>query len=153
VHNSDSKSSLVWLLVGLGFIAGGLKMGMGPLNAPGPGFFPALIGGVFSLLSIALFISAFLTQDQPSERKAFWKEKKSWKKVSLSLLSLVFYLVSLNYLGYLITTFLFILFLLKFVGQRKWGPSILIAILVSWGSYAVFKTGLGVALPKGLIQI
>lgn len=128
-------------------------MGIGPLNAPGPGFFPVLIGGVFSLLSMALFMSTFLVKDQPSEVRSFWKEKKSWRKVSISLLSLVFYLISLNYLGYLITTFLFILFLLKFVGQRKWGPSILIAILVSWGSYAIFKTGLGVALPKGLIQI
>jgi putative tricarboxylic transport membrane protein len=153
VRNSDSRSSLVWLFVGLGFVAGGLKMGIGPLNAPGPGFFPVLVGGVFSLLSMALFMSTFLAKDQLSERRSFWKEKKSCRKVSLSLLSLVFYLISLNYLGYLITTFLFILFLLKFVGQRKWGPSILIAILVSWGSYAIFKTGLGVALPKGLIQI
>lgn len=153
MRNSDSWSSLVWLLVGLGFIAGGLRMGIGPLNAPGPGFFPALIGGVFSLLSMALFITTFLAKGQPSEERSFWKEKKSWRKVLLSLLSLVFYLISLDYLGYRITTFLFILFLLKFVGKRRWGSSILIALLVSWASYAVFKTGLGVSLPKGLIKI
>jgi putative tricarboxylic transport membrane protein len=102
---------------------------------------------------MALFISTFLAKDEPSERRSFWKEKKSWRKVLLSLLSLVFYLISLNYLGYRITTFLFILFLLKFVGKRRWGPSILIAMLVSWGSYVVFKTGLGVSLPKGLINV
>jgi putative tricarboxylic transport membrane protein len=128
-------------------------MGIGPLNAPGPGFFPALIGGVFSLLSMALFITTFLAKDQPSEVRSFWKEKKSWRRVLLSLLSLVFYLISLNYLGYRITTFLFILFLLKFVGKRRWGSSILIALLVSWGSYVVFKTGLGVSLPKGPINV
>jgi putative tricarboxylic transport membrane protein len=102
---------------------------------------------------MALFITTFLTKDRGQERRSFWKEQRSWRKVLLSLLSLVFYLISLDYLGYRITTFFFILFLLKFVGQRKWGSSILIAILVSWGSYALFKTGLGVSLPKGLIKI
>jgi putative tricarboxylic transport membrane protein len=128
-------------------------MGIGPLTAPGPGFFPTLIGGLFSILSIALFIITFPTKDRLPEKRGFWKEKGSWKKVFLSLLSLVFYLISLDYLGYRITTFLFILFLLKFVGQRRWGSSILTAILVSLGSYAIFKTGLGVSLPKGLIKI
>jgi hypothetical protein len=128
-------------------------MGIGPLNAPGPGFFPTLIGGAFSLLSVALFVTTLPTKDRLREGGGFWKEKGSWRKVLASLLSLVFFLISLDYLGYRITTFLFILFLLKFVGQRKWGSSILIAILVSWGSYAIFKTGLGVSLPKGWINI
>ena len=128
-------------------------MGIGPLNAPGPGFFPTLIGGIFSLLSLALFVTTLPTKDRLREGGGFWREKGSWRKVLPSLLSLVFYLISLDYLGYRITTFLFILFLLKFVGQRKWGSSILIAILVSGGSYAIFKTGLGVSLPKGLINI
>jgi len=123
------------------------------LNAPGPGFFPTLIGGIFSLLSLALFVTTLPTKDRLREGGGFWREKGSWRKVLPSLLSLVFYLISLDYLGYRITTFLFILFLLKFVGQRKWGSSILIAILVSGGSYAIFKTGLGVSLPKGLINI
>jgi len=128
-------------------------MGIGPLNAPGPGFFPTLIGGIFSLLSMALFVTTLPIKDRLREGRGFWREKGSWRKVLPSLLSLVFYLISLDYLGYRITTFLFILFLLKFVGQRKWGSSILIAILVSGGSYAIFKTGLGVSLPKGLINI
>jgi putative tricarboxylic transport membrane protein len=151
VRNNDSWSSLVWLFAGLGFIAGGLRMGIGPLNAPGPGFFPTLIGGIFSLLSLALFIGSFSKKSQVREKIHFWREEKSWRKVVLSLGSLVFYLIFLNYLGYIITTFLFIFFLLKFVGKRGWVSSILTAVLVSLGTYAVFKMGLRVSLPKGLI--
>jgi putative tricarboxylic transport membrane protein len=152
VRNDDSLSSVVWLLVGLGFIAGGVKMGIGPLNAPGPGFFPTVIGGIFSLLSLALFITASSKKNPIPEQGSFWKEKKSWKKVSLALVSLVFYLIFLNYLGYILTTFLFLLSLLKFVGKRGWVSSILTAIVVSLGSYAIFKIGLGVSLPKGLVK-
>jgi putative tricarboxylic transport membrane protein len=152
VRNDDSLSSLVWLLVGLGFIAGGVKMGIGPLNAPGPGFFPTVIGGIFSLLSVALFITASSKKNPIPDQGSFWKEKKNWKKVSLALFSLIFYLIFLNYLGYILTTFLFLLSLLKFVGKRRWGSSILTAIVVSLGSYVIFKVGLGVSLPKGLVK-
>ena len=153
MRDKEKLSSIVWMLVGLGFIWGGLKLGIGPLNAPGPGFFPTLIGGIFSLLSATLLITASLRKNQPQEKSSFWKKEKSWKKVLLSLLSLVFYLISLNFLGYIITTFLFILYLLKFVGKGGWRFSILTAILVSFISYAIFKIGLGVLLPKGLIRI
>ena len=151
MRNNDSLSSLVWFFVGLGFIAGGLKIGIGPLNAPGPGFFPTIIGGIFSILSMALFISSFSPKNQVKDKMRFWREEKSWRKVFLSLLSLVFYLIFLGYLGYLITTFLFLFFLMKFVGKRGWALSILTAILVSLGTYAIFKIGLRVSLPKGLI--
>jgi putative tricarboxylic transport membrane protein len=153
MRRNDIHSSLVWLLVGMGFIWGGLKMGIGPLDSPGPGFFPTMIGGVFSLLSLALFITASWSENQLPIKVSFWKEEKSWIKVFLSLFSLVFYLIALNYLGYILTTFLFILYLLKIVGKRGWGGSLLIAFIVSLGSFAVFKTALGVLLPRGLINL
>jgi hypothetical protein len=137
----------------VGFVWGGLKMGIGPLDAPGPGFFPAMIGGVFSLLSLALFITTSLSENQLPEKVSFWKEERSWIKVFLSLFSLIFYLIALNYLGYILTTFLFLLYLLRLVGKRGWGVSLLIAVLVSLGSFAVFKTALGVLLPRGLINL
>jgi putative tricarboxylic transport membrane protein len=126
-------------------------MGMGPLNAPGPGFFPAVIGVIFSILSLALFIGSFTQKNQVPGKMFFWREGKNWKKVFFALLSLIFYLIFLNYWGYLITTFLMIFFLLKFVGKRGWTASILTAFLVSLGTYAIFKMGLRVSLPKGLI--
>ncbi len=153
MRNKDKLSSIAWLLVGLGFIWGGLKLGIGPMNAPAPGFFPAIIGGILALLSATLLMTASLRKNQPGRINSFWKKEKSWGKVLLSLLSLIFYLVSLNFLGYILTTFLFILYLLKFVGKGGWGLSILTAVLVSFASYAIFKIGLGVLLPKGLIKI
>jgi putative tricarboxylic transport membrane protein len=150
VRNNDFQSSLFCLCLGLLFMGGGVKMGLGPLNTPGPGFFPAVIGGVLSSLSAALLVTAARRQG-PSEKKSFWKHEGSWAKILPSLLSLVFYLVFLDILGYLLTTSLFILFLLKFVGRKGWGASILMALIVSVSSYALFRMGLGVLLPRGLI--
>jgi len=153
VGNNDTVSSLVCLLIGLGFVAGGVAMGLGPLNAPGAGFFPAVIGGLFSLLAGALFLKAFLTEGPTREKKPFWREERSWVRVSLSLGALLFYLFSLNHLGYILTTTLFLLFLLKFVGKKGWLTSILMAVVVSLCSYALFRMGLGVSLPKGWMKM
>jgi hypothetical protein len=152
MKSRDAGSSLIFLIVGLGFIAGGLRMGLGPLNAPGAGFFPVAIGGIFALLSAALLMKSLLAGSPAGEKRGFWREERSWVRVSLSLLSLVFYLIALNYLGYILTTTIFILFLLKIVGRKGWRVSIFMALVVAVGSYALFRMGLGVSLPKGWLS-
>ena len=147
----DLLSSLVWLVIGLAFLAGGVHMGLGPLHSPGAGFFPGAIGAILSLLSLGLLISTLLKAGPLAERHAFWKEKDSWKKVSLVVGSLIFYMALLEVLGYIATTLVFIFFSLKVVGRKSWMVSIAMAVLVALGSYALFKMALGVYLPKGMI--
>ena len=145
----DWLSGLLCLIVGLAFVAGGVRMGLGPLDAPGSGFFPTMIGGILSALSLALLTATALGKMQAMEPRPFWKESNSWVKVSLVVLSLIFYMAALEYLGYIATTIVFILFLLRFVGKKSWGISLAMALLVSLGSYAPFKIALGVYLPRG----
>ena len=152
VRNSDFYASLLWVLVGLGFLWGGIKLGVGVLNKPGPGFLPIVIGGVLCLLSIALFI-ATLSAKQLPKQESFWKGEKSWKRVLASLLSLILYIIFLDYLGYIITTFLLFIYLLKLLGKKGWVASIVIAILASLLSYLLFNVAMEVRLPKGLLNI
>lgn len=153
MRNRELYSSGVWFLVGLGFLFGGLRLGYGSLSTPGPGFLPSLIGGILSLLSILLFIVNVLAKNMLEGQVSFWKEKSSWRKVLFSFLSLIFYLIFLNYLGYIITTFLFSLYLFKFIGKRGWWVSILVAILASSVSWVIFSVGMEVPLPKGMIKL
>ena len=152
MRNYNLGSGLLCLLIGVGFVAGGVKMGLGPVNSPGAGFIPTVIGGILSVLSAALLITTALGKSRIMEKQHFWKEKNSWVKVSLALFSLIFYMIFLDFLGYIVTTLLFVFFLLKFVGRKSWGGSILMAVLVSLSSYALFKMALGVSLPRGLMQ-
>ena len=153
MRNRELYSSGVWFLVGLGFLFGGLRLGYGSLSTPGPGFLPSLIGGILSLLSILLFIVNVLAKNRLEGQVSFWKEKSSWRKVLFSFLSLIFYLIFLNYLGYIITTSLFSLYLFKFIGKRGWWVSILVAILASSVSWVIFSVGMEVPLPKGMIKL
>jgi putative tricarboxylic transport membrane protein len=153
MKNRDLWDSLVWLLVGWGFLWGGYSLGMGPWNAPGPGFFPILIGSLLCLLAVVFFIQSVLGRERVQKQVPFWKEKTSWKKVSYSLLALIFYLLVLNGLGFITTTFLFLFFVFKFVGKKRWQSSLLVALLASAITFLVFKTALEVPLPRGIFKI
>lgn len=153
VRSYDLLSSMVWFLIGLGFSLGGTRYGLGPLTAPGPGFLPFVVGVVLSLLSIGLFVMTLRTKNGQQGKVNFWKEKKSWKNILYSLLSLIFFLVLLDHLGYIVTTFVFFVYLIKFVGKKRWGPCILIAILGTFISYLIFGLWLEIPLPQGIIKI
>ena len=152
VRNNHLFESILWFSVGLWFLWGGLKLGVGDLHNPDAGFFPIIIGGVLSLLSVAFFIATLLGKGSV-EQVSFWKEKKSWKRVLAALLSLIFYNIFLDYLGYMTTTFLFFIYLLKFIGKKRWATSIVVAILASFLSYLLFHVVMGVPLPKEIFNI
>ncbi|MCE5282247.1 MAG: tripartite tricarboxylate transporter TctB family protein [Deltaproteobacteria bacterium] len=152
MKNSDSISSVALFALGLGFVGGGLKSGIGQLNTPGAGFFPMVMGVVMSVMSAALFVQSRLRRAQDRPEVSLWLKPGSWRKIAMSLVSLVFTMAALDSLGYIATTFLFILSLFKWVSAKRWPISLLMAFLLSAGSYLLFKTGLGVSLPMGLIK-
>ncbi len=153
LRNTDLSSSVFLMAVGLAFLLGGVQLGMGHLHEPGPGFFPLLIGGVVVLLSLLQFIGSYPDRAGFPKQVGFWKEKESWKRISSSLFSLVLYLLFLDHLGYIVTTFPFLLYLIKFTGKKGWASSILIAALASLISYLLFKVGMEVPLPRGIFKI
>jgi putative tricarboxylic transport membrane protein len=137
----------------MGFTLEGLQLGFGSFGVPGPGFLPVLIGGILAGLSLGLFVKSLLLKTEPEEIASFWKEKGSWKKVLFTLLSLVLYLFFLDYLGYILTTFLFLCYLVKFIGKRGWVVSLSVSILATVISYGVFARWMEVPLPRGIFNI
>jgi len=151
--NRDFLSSVVWGAVALAFTGGGLRLGVGSLHRPGPGFIPAMIGVLLFLLSAALLLITLLQGKSDRGQWVLWKERGSWGKILSSFLSLLFYLILLNPLGYLITTFLFLTFLIRFVSGKGWGLALGIAVLTSAASYLLFAVALEVRLPQGIIRL
>ncbi len=143
-------SSSFWLLVGAGFIAGGLRYGFGTWHAPGPGLLPVVFGAVLGVLSSVLLIVSLVRRDA-LEQKSFWEMKGSWRTVLAVALSLLGYMVFFKPLGFIITTFLFLFFLLRFIGNKGWLLSIALALLISIFCYGFFSHLLGTPLPKGQI--
>jgi putative tricarboxylic transport membrane protein len=120
-----------------------VRLELGTFHNPGPGFlsfWSALILGVLSVILVSL---------------SFFKEgiavgrQKSLLSVALVTLSLFGFVFLLNTLGFVISTLLFISFLLKIVEGKRWLFSFGVACLTVLGSFILFQLLLKTQLPQG----
>jgi hypothetical protein len=146
----DKISSLCLLFFAIGISIQSYKLSLGTMAEPGPGFFPMGSGITLGALSLLIFTKAILTSE--NRPNPFWPDKKAVRKIILVVLTILLYAISLEYLGFLLCTFLSMLFLLKVIEPQKWFPAIFFAVITSLSSYTVFEIFLKSQLPKGLIM-
>ena len=83
--------------------------------------------------------------------KEFWEDRTRRHKVALTLIFILIYGVLLEPLGFLLTTFLTVGLLVKFIYPQKWKTVIACALLTSLGSYLIFQVLLEAELPRGFM--
>jgi hypothetical protein len=147
----DRTSSLVWLVFAVYICVESSRLSFGSFHNPGPGFLPLLIGLILGILSFIVFLLASLSRetetiDQP------WYPKERWKKLIWVLVALFAYAICLETLGFLISTFLLLVFLFRAgIETQKWMWAIGGSAVASLSSYAVFELWLKTQLPKGIL--
>jgi putative tricarboxylic transport membrane protein len=148
---------LFWMVVGVVFCAGGWEYGILRGSIPGAGFFPFMA----SIVLIALSMGVSITSLWPETTKdicfdggeKFFACPDSWKRILLALAGLLFFWQGLSYLGFLLTTFIFIIFLLRFIEPQRWVTVLTTAILTTGIAYIVFRILLKVRLPAGILKL
>ncbi len=150
MRNPDQTSSLFWLAIGIGITLGSLKYGFGSLHEPGAGFITLFAGAILSLLSIGLFLSS-LRRGEPRKRLGVLWEGLEVGKVFYVLGFLVIYVLVLNHLGFLVSTFLLLSFLFRVKANYRLLKVIVMSVLITGASYLLFEVWLKVQLPKGIL--
>ncbi len=148
MRRHDLISSTVWFFAGLFIMLYAPQFDLGTASAPGTGFMPFLAGILMCIFSAVTFIQAYLIHDRNSEK--LW-ENVQFHKLIFVALALFIYTFFLDSVGFLICTFLLILFLIRFVGSEKWSKSIAGAILTSALCYLLFDKWLQANLPRGIL--
>ena len=74
----------------------------------------------------------------------------NWAKIALVLLALLLYAFFLERLGFVLTTFVLMSFLLGCIEGTNWVRSAGVAAAAALASYAIFELWLKIRLPKGL---
>lgn len=139
----DRYASIVFLLIGLAFMIGSFGISTTAYgSAVGPNIFPLGLGAVMVILSIRLFYETLRYKDEDKE-----KEKLDFKRFFIILGTALLYALTLETLGYVITTFVFLLVGFQVMEKGKWIKSIIIAGLFSFGIYYVFVEILEGTLP------
>jgi putative tricarboxylic transport membrane protein len=143
----DLRSSFFWMIVSAITIFLSFKLPFGSFANPGAGFLPLLVGVLMFLLSLLLFVQSFSKGE--GGIKTLWA-KGGTGRVLLILVSLVFYGLFLEKLGFIIMTFLLMAFLLLGIGKVRRSLVIFLSLVSSLGCYGVFQLWLNVQLPKGI---
>jgi putative tricarboxylic transport membrane protein len=152
--NRDFISGLVWAVIGLIFCIGGIRYGLYYDGGPGPGFIAFVAGIVLSSLGLVVLISTILSvKDRGSETEKIFPEEDSFRKVFIATLGLCFYALAFEYLGLLFTTFLMMIFMLRFIEPLKWKTIWITAILTAISFYLVFQVVLKIPVPRGIFGI
>lgn len=134
--------SLLFLILSGLYLLAAQKLTFGILESPKSGFLPIIAGSAALLLSFII-----LTDKLINYRKTTELDKVNWTKFVFIIIGFLFYVVILDYLGYLVSTFIMILYMLKITETSEWTVSLSISATVAMTSYLLFEQLLGVNLP------
>lgn len=122
---------------------------LGTVRMPKEGFMPMLVGVAATLISAFLTVQAFLNKGDSQNVKF----EISWKRFFLLVAISVAYALLMSVIGYTLSTFLFLLAVLKIVNVDGWMKPLLISGIAAVAFWLIFKIALGVMLPGGFIGI
>lgn len=146
----DLYCSLFWLLMAVFVCVAALKFGIGNVRYPGPGFFPLLVG----LLLLSLSLGMIILSIKDRSKDATFEDWPSFGlRVPLTLSVLFVYAISIEFLGYILSLFLLLVYLFKFPASRRWWVSIVSATTVAGLTYYCFGVLLKSQFPKGVFGI
>nr|WP_182428270.1 tripartite tricarboxylate transporter TctB family protein [Clostridium sp. OF09-10] len=129
-----------------------LKMALGfPDRAM---YFPVFVSGLGVFLSILLIINGFMTSKEAKEKEGLTLKGK--KMVGIMLAAMIIYVVGMQYIGFCVATFIFLIatMIINFPGtasKKDMIKIVAVSLAVTVIIYVVFKKMLYVPLPQGFL--
>lgn len=127
------------------------RVQIGTLYQPGPGFLFFYCGLALGLMSLAMVLRSV-------NGRRTWKplalpfRGTNLKKVIPIVLSVFLYVALLEQLGFFLSTFLELFFLLKIIEKKSWRISLVTCFSVTACCYLLFEFWLEAQLPRGFLS-
>ena len=149
----QSNIAISLILIGLaGFILlQSRNLAFGTLRAPQTAFFPTTLATLLLIFSVMLLAQTLLGGEirrGPGNIVA-----EGWVRIGATLATMVGFALALERLGFLLTTFLLMVLLLRAIESQRWPKVVAIALITTLSSYAIFGWLLGIPLPGGVLGI
>lgn len=143
----DRYAGIIFLVIGILFFVESFRISNSAYGSTvGPKTFPIGLGIILILLSMRLIYETFVvkTYKNDSDKES---TKLEIKKFLIIFISAALYAFLLEKLGYILSTFLFLLVTFQTMERGKIVYSVLISTLFSVGVYFFFSNLLGGSLP------
>lgn len=146
--NSNRIQAALWAIFGLYVSYEGFLLKLGTPRAPKPGFMIFWMGVIIVILSALFFIETLTIPWQ--EHKALWRGGRWFRGMKL-MAALVLYVSVFQILGFILSTFLLLVFLFKGLESQRWRTALLLSAATIAICYLVFGVFLELQFPPGLL--
>jgi len=154
-RKKDLISSISLLSVGIIYAGLSLRLPFWSGTGPQEGFFPLTIAAIMIGMSLFLLVQS-LSSNPPLRAEKGGEEPENEvfnrSRVLAYGIWMTLYAVFFERVGFLITSILFLLLIMKYTEKQSWKMTISVGAASILGSYLLFVYFLGVPLPKGLMQ-
>ncbi|MHB8830065.1 MAG: tripartite tricarboxylate transporter TctB family protein, partial [Syntrophales bacterium] len=147
---AEMIAGVVLLLLSGLVIFGALQMPPPASFGPGAGFLPFWLGVLLAVLATILFVSAWRSQATMQGSEPLFPGKQALFAITLVLVGLAVYILLIDVLGYVVDTFLFIVFLVRVVERESWPLTLKLAVAATAGLFMVFHILLEITLPSNM---
>jgi hypothetical protein len=139
----DFWSGLMFVAVGVAFAIGATNYSMGSSARPGAGYFPMILSVVMALLGAVVLFKSLVIETEGGDPIG----AVPWRPLLVIVAAIVFFGVSLERLGLLITVPLLIVISSLAGGEFGWKGVVANAAVLTFGAWGIFVWGLKLTLP------
>jgi len=149
VGKNDRWAAGFLLLLGVVATVESWRLVIGEVGKPGPGFFPFYLSLGLAVSSFALVVRSFLGWSVERGSSPGTIDAKAVGKVAWLVSGLILYAYAFEKIGFLLSTFFVMVFLLRAFAAFDWRLTLGGSIATAFLTYLVFKVWLQVQLPAG----
>ncbi len=147
--NHEIFSAIIFIIFAAVMTFESIKLGLGTIHDPGPGFLP-----IFSTLVIGMLSSIHLVSQvrkNKTHKKLEFKLGTHWAKAFYSIaLSFLYVLFLWDKLGYIIGSTLWLVIIFRIGGVRSWKKNLIFTGITVMTSYLMLEKVAMCSLPKGI---
>ncbi len=152
MQRAEQVVAALCVLLGAGVVWQAWTMEYLTSIGPGPGFFPFWLGLILVGLSVAWLVTAL--RPRPSEATgSFFPARHGMRRIACIGGAVVGAGAIMEIVGFQLTMFAFVVWVLTALGWRRWALTIVLACVLSVGIYQTFTRWLDVVLPQASIMI
>lgn len=150
-----TKDRLVALLaLGLGgiYLAGTLRVPVAEAaDATGPRAFPLLVSATVIVSGLLLLVQDHRRADRRPLPRGFGASRAEWLRIGLTMVAGIAYGLALDWLGYPIATFLFMLVVSSAINVRRHVENLVLSAGFAAVTFVAFGVLLKLSIPRGVL--
>lgn len=140
-------ANLFWLAIAVPAAIESWRLHVGSFHNPGAGFLPFYAALLFAALALISLVQDLKAMSGPASE--IWGEVHKGRLAAM-VVSLFIYVAVLEWLGFMLATFLLMLVLFRLLEPYRWTTVLLLSLVTMGAAYVFFVVLLDSRLPRGV---